>query len=64
MNTLIHYTSVENLAGTDIKLKPSDKVTDNDYIEQEYSATSLKQIQKEFKADRKIWLKNAFGYLE
>lgn len=64
MNTLIHYTSVENLAGTDIKLKPSDKVTDNDYIEQEYSATSLKQIQKEFKADRKIWLENAFGYLE
>ena len=60
----LNYVSVENFAGTNLKLIPMHKLKDTHYIEQEYSAYTMDEINKLFKADQKEWLSNAFGYLD
>ena len=66
------YYSIENFAGTDLRLIPEDKYNeDKHYMEQEYTAVihngqlyrAEKEVKAQFRKDRKEWLKNAFGYL-
>ena len=67
------YYSVENYAGTDLKLMPEEKYNENKHgsIEQEYSIEvsngqllrAERELQELFKQDRAEWLDNSFGYL-
>jgi len=69
----LHYISIENNDGDNLKLIPFAKFNDSKhYEEQEYSALivdgnetkALAEIKAQFKTDRKEWVQNAFGYLD
>ena len=73
MNKYISYVSIENNDGDNLRLIPFENYNENKhYLEQEYSAQVIggdvakakAEINNLFKADRKEWVKNAFGYLD